>query len=361
MNRFILSAAAVLAFCISAAGAATLEISEEEQRMLGVEVAPVELSRAAGAETLNLRVTFSPDAQWVVRAPLPGVLTHVSVREGDRVEAGQALATLRSQAFVALQQEYLKALAEYEVAEGARARDQRLREAGSISERRWQETRYLHAAATASRAGLEAQLLAAGLAPAQLESLAAEAKISPDLVLRAPAAALVLEREANPGARMDGSETLLRLGDPQQLLLEGVVPASVAANLAEGARLRAGADGAGAVIVFVSTVTDPHSQTVRVRALPDEGADLRPGELSAWEVLTGEGVLVVPAGAVVRLDDRDVVYVATAGGFEERVIDARSGASGAWLVQDGLEEGEQVAVRGTAALKGLSLGMGGGD
>ncbi|MEJ2534567.1 MAG: efflux RND transporter periplasmic adaptor subunit [Gammaproteobacteria bacterium] len=361
MNLREFIAAAVLSAFMPCAVAAPLEVSEQEQRLLGIEVQPVALAEGVGAELLNLRVSFSPDAEWDVRAPLPGVLTAVAVREGDAVEQGEALATLRSSEFVALQQDYLKALAEYEVAEAARARDRKLRDAGSISERRWQETRYDWAAARAARAGLAGQLMAAGLRSSDLAALASSDTLSPDLVLRARAPALVLERDAHPGGRVDGSETLLRLGDPRQLVLEGVLSRAAAVNLAEGTRLRALDGGDEAVVSFVSRVIDPRSQTVTVRAVPDDAAGLRPGELSAWSVVTGEDLLMVPAGAVVRLNDRDVVYVAVPQGFEEREVDARSSAAGAWLVRSGLREGERVAVRGTAALKGLSLGMGGGD
>ena len=50
-----------------------------------------------------------------------------------------------------------------------------------------------------------------------------------------------------------------------------------------------------------------------------------------------------------------------AGGFEPRTVDVRSTGSGAWIVLDGLAAGERVAVTGTAVLKGMSVGMGGGD
>lgn len=361
MKRYIGPGALALVFFTLNASAATLAVSEQEQSMLGIEVAMVERVEGAVAGVLNMRVAFSPDAQWIIRATLPGVLTQVNVREGDRVEPGQALATLRSPGFAELQQDYLEARAEYDIAASSLARDQQLREAGSISERRWQETRYSYAAARAQLSGLEGQLLAAGLDGAELQTLAARSTISPDLVLRAPVQALVLERSANPGARVDESETLMRLGDPEQLVLEALLSRSAAAYLEPGMRLQAVRGDAGAVVDFVSSVVDPDSQTVSVRALPDDAAELRPGELSAWTLLETGGVLVVPPAAVVRLDDLDVVYLMVPGGFEERVIDARSTAAGDWIVQSGLVEGDIVAVRGTAALKGMSLGMGGGD
>jgi multidrug efflux pump subunit AcrA (membrane-fusion protein) len=69
----------------------------------------------------------------------------------------------------------------------------------------------------------------------------------------------------------------------------------------------------------------------------------------------------VPSAAVVRLNDEDVVYVVVAGGFEARRVTVRSTSGGAWIVLDGLQDGDRIATQGTAALKGMSLGMGGGD
>lgn len=361
MKQLFIAGAMALSFFMHNAVATSLELSEQDQRMLGIEVEAVARVEGASAGVLNMRVAFSPDAQWVMRAALPGVLTHVDVREGDRVQQGQSLATLRSPVFVELQQSYLQARAEFDVAENSRARDQRLRDAGSISERRWQATRSNFVVARAQLAGLESQLLAAGLDKTDLDELASRSTISTDLVLRAPAQALVLERDANPGTRVDESETLMRLGDPQELVLEALLSAAAAAYLEPGMRLQALRGDAGAVIDFVSSVIDPHSQTVSVRAVPDNATELRPGELSAWTVQEDGSALVVPAGAVVRLNDADVVYVLAPGGFDERVIDARSTATGNWIVNSGLEDGEHIAVRGTAVLKGMSLGMGGGD
>jgi hypothetical protein len=70
---------------------------------------------------------------------------------------------------------------------------------------------------------------------------------------------------------------------------------------------------------------------------------------------------MVPSSAIVKLEGLDVAYVQVVDGFEPRHVDVRSTGSGAWIVLDGLAAGERVAVSGTAVLKGMSVGMGGGD
>jgi cobalt-zinc-cadmium efflux system membrane fusion protein len=72
-------------------------------------------------------------------------------------------------------------------------------------------------------------------------------------------------------------------------------------------------------------------------------------------------VVLVPSSAVVKLEGIDAVFVATPAGFELRDVQIRSTGSGSWIVLSGLVAGDRVAVTGTAVLKGMSLGMGGGD
>jgi multidrug efflux pump subunit AcrA (membrane-fusion protein) len=161
------------------ASAAPLAVSEEERQLLGIQVEAVTLLENAGTGSITMRVGFSPDAEWVIKTPFSGVLHRALVQQGDRVKAGDPLVVIRSPEFVALQRDYLKAGAELRMAEAASKRDQRLGEAGSISDRRRQETRYQYDSARADFAGLEGQLAMAGFDAAALKKLAAEAVISP--------------------------------------------------------------------------------------------------------------------------------------------------------------------------------------
>ena len=153
----------------------------------------------------------------------------------------------------------------------------------------------------------------------------------------------------------------MRLGEPQKLVLEGELSRSAAANLGVGGKIALQGTGVRAELVYVSSVIDPQTQTVDVRAQPENASSLMAGQLSRWNVLSGGQLLTVPSSAVVKLDGKDVVYVLVPSGFEVREVRVKSTGSGAWIVQDGLLTGDTVAVAGTAALKGMSMGLGGGD
>jgi len=343
-----------------------LPVSEQEQSLLGIEVQAITAVDQGGAGEITLRVSFAPDGEWAIKTPLSGVLQRVFVQQGDHVSIGDPLVIVRSAEMVALQRDYLKARAEVNLQVSVYKRDKKLSDAGSISDRRWQETRFNHDTAQAEFAGLRGQLMLAGMSEADLKKLSDKMGIGPDIVLRSPADAVVLARPAMLGDQLNGSELLVRLGETQKLVLEGNLSKSAAAHLSVGGQIALQGNGARAELaradlVFVSRVIDPQTQTVYVRAQPQDASVLQPGQLTRWEVLSGGLSLTVPSSAVVKLDGKDVVYLSVAAGFEARHVQVKGTGGGTWIVMSGLESGDRIAVAGTAVLKAMSMGIGGGD
>jgi len=358
--RLAITVAACL-LAVSQLNAQMLTISEQEQNLLGIKTQAINAIDQGSAGEITMRVAFAADAEWAIKTPLSGVLQRVYVQQGDKVKQGDALVVVRSAQMVALQRDYLKARAELNLQESNWKRDQQLGEAGSISERRWQETRFSYETARAEFAGLRGELMLAGFSENDLKQLVRNMEVGPDIVLRAPADSVVLDKPAMLGDQLAGSELLLRLGDTRKLVLEGDLSSSAAANLSIGNQLALKGIGTRAELTLVSSILDPQSQTVHVRAVPVDGSILLPGQLGTWEILSGGSLLTLPSSAVVKLDGKDVVYIKVRGGFEVREVEVNSTGSGAWLVRNGLKSGDTIAIIGTAALKGMSMGLGGGE
>jgi cobalt-zinc-cadmium efflux system membrane fusion protein len=338
-----------------------LPVSEAQQDLLGIRLETVSAQKDAATAILTLHADFAPNGEWVLRSPLSGTLSRILVQEGERVRSGQAVAIIQSAEYLALQRDFIRGEAQLALAAANLARDERLSEAGSISRRRLLETRNAQALAAVELADIRGRLALTALPESVLAELAASRKPSPELVLRSPAPATVLSVEAHLGMRLDSEDTVLSLGDTDALQLTAALASGSAAYLSDGMRMEAVDSDATARITFISSVIDPVSQTRTLRAQADEPTALRPGELSRWRVVQERPVLTLPGKAVVRLRGENVVYVAVPGGFEERMVSGQHSPGGLWFIESGLSEGERVASQGTAALKGLSLGMGGGD
>jgi RND family efflux transporter MFP subunit len=112
-------------------------------------------------------------------------------------------------------------------------------------------------------------------------------------------------------------------------------------------------------IDFVGQVLDPHSRTVRARAVIDnpEGK-LKPGMFvytsieARHEEGDEEAHLAIPLTAVANVEGRDVVFVQTADRtFVPRPV-VLGEASRAWVtIRSGLAEGETIAVEGVFTVK----------
>ena len=188
------------------------------------------------------------------------------------------------------------------------------------------------------------------------------------MVVRAPAAGVVLSRDAVPGAVVSPGTPLVSTTDPSTLWLDLSVSDQAAATLRSGSRVRFAvptfpADTFEARVVSVGSALDSQTRRVIVRAVVPNGA----GRLRAQTFATvwldrggGARGVAVPEGAIMLLDQRPVVFVAHpmasgAGGdsvrFERRDVETGGQMGGMVQILRGLTPGELVVTEGAFAVK----------
>ncbi len=107
-------------------------------------------------------------------------------------------------------------------------------------------------------------------------------------------------------------------------------------------------------------VVDPVTRTVKVRVrMKNPGGKFLPGMFARVDFGDPEdGVILLPASAVVTVEEKDFVFVETAAEeFSRRQVSVVNTTDGRIVVRKGLEEGEHVVVEGAMLLKGLSFGF----
>jgi Cu(I)/Ag(I) efflux system membrane fusion protein len=170
---------------------------------------------------------------------------------------------------------------------------------------------------------------------------------------------VVLSVAARPSQSVTPGSPLFTVGPEGALWATAYVPESEAVGLGEGGgaevRFRSlpGVSVPGRVVSTGRRI-DPETRTVAVRVeLERVPPDVRAGmfatvALAGAEVLRG---VELPAAAVQRLGDRDVVFVVEAEGRYRPVpVQSRMSGPDRVLVQ-GLEEGAEVVVEGAYVLK----------
>jgi len=148
----------------------------------------------------------APSTEAMVRA--------VKVSLGQRVRAGDPLVVLESVALGEAQSQYLESRGALELARRAAERVSGLRDERIASEKEWLQARQDHEAAEIRTRAASEKLSRLGLSSSEIEGLPARGGSAGrgSLVLRAPAAGIVLEMHAVPGELVRPDESILTVG-----------------------------------------------------------------------------------------------------------------------------------------------------
>lgn len=355
-------------------GGHSLVLTPDQTRIAGIATAAVE-ERAEGAP-IQATATIEPaaDRQARIGSRISGRVTALRAKVGDRVRAGQSLATIDSPELGRARADYVAALAVANVARETAEREKTLFEKNISAEREWREADAQAIKARAEKEAAENRLHALGVTDAELpDDKRADRHLGSTMALTTPIGGLVVEAAATLGQIVEPQDVLFIVMDLRSVWLqvdvyEQDLPQVRAAQRAT-VRLKGapGEDFAG-LVENVGAIVDPKSRTVKVRVVLDNPRGvLRPGMFASVTIEGTSGEkrrgLYVPSAAVQRLGGEHVVFVARSeSSFEPRRVDvARNGAE--WTeIARGLEAGERIVTKGSFALKSeLKKGELGGE
>ena len=341
-----------------------VKVSPAQAQSLGVRVAHPVLSRTDQTLPYPAQIVIPTPQLWVVSAPMAGMVTNLSVARGDRVSSGQLLVTLESPSFVSLQREYLHAAAQDALAAQQLNRNTQLFE-GKVVAQRVLETSQTEARQASIAVAERRQMLRLnGLSDAAISKLSSEAAITATLLVAAPQAATVVDIVVSPGQRVEQSAPLVKIARLTPLWAEIAIPASSVRAIRPGAKVDIDGYATPGQVVLVSETTDAATQTILVRAEVPNSGELRPGQSAAVRisfVSPGESAWEIPYSALVRRGDQASVFVVIDGGFRLLPVTLLAEDQDHVVVSGAITGKDEVAVGGISALRGILLGLGGGE
>ena len=284
----------------------------------------------------------------IVKARVPGELQGLTVREGDRVEAGQVIARVEATEYAdrvrQAQQQADAAKAQVEIAQRQVDNNAALVRQGFISK-------------TAADNSL------ASLNTAQANHRAAQAGIDvlrkslADTVLRAPISGQVSQRLAQPGERVAPEARIVEIVDLSRLELEASIsPAdSVAVRVGQQALLRIEgvAQPVAATVARINPSAQAGSRSVLIYLTVAAQPGLRQGLFAQGQLATEtQRALAVPLNAV--RTDKPLPYVQVVEGDRIAHRTVQTGVRGEvdgelWVAVQGVADGARV-LRGAAGV-----------
>ncbi len=322
-----------------------------------IELAAGDIARVSRSELVSLLVvsgSLKAVDSAVVKARVAAEVKTLTVREGDRVQAGQLLGRLDTTELE------LRLRQAEDQAQAAQAQL-------DIAQRTLDNNKSLVGQGFISKNALDTSVSSAAGAQATLQAARATAEIARkavrDCEIRAPIAGLVSQRLVQPGERVSVDARLLEIVDLSRLELEAAVAPEDVLSLRVGQAAQVQIDGLAATVPARVARINPSAQngtrsvTAYLRLEPDAATAgaLRQGLFARGTVrLLQRQALVVPVSAL-RLDQA-LPYVLAVESGTAQARNVKTGARGEVLIDgrgesaveltEGVTEGALV-LRGT--------------
>lgn len=342
-----------------AEGEEELTLTTEEAERAGIKV--MEIKAEPLGETVEVTATIQPDQDRLARvAPrIAGRITSAPAKLGDRVRAGQTLATLDSVEVGEAHAARAQAQSELRIAEADFKRAESLN-ADEIIPRK----DYLRAqsdrdkAAAALRAATDRLRLLGGGAPN------ANATSVSGFAVSAPFAGTVIEKKATLGDLASPSEPMFTVVDLSRLWIQANLPDAALAKVRVGANAKVTvpaypSEVFNGRVAYIGASLEKDTRTVaaRIEVLNADGR-LKP-EMFATAIIEIAGDkragIALPDSAIVMLTGQPTVFVLRQGAYEARQVEPGERIAGRTVLKSGVKPGEQVVVAGAYALKARKL------
>ena len=307
-----------------------VQMSKTAARLANIQTMRVGKENAAKTIRLNGRVEPNERLVKTQAAHISGRVEQLLVNTtGEQVSQGQLLARVYSPELISAQRELLQA---YAIRENQPALYEAARE----------------------------KLRALRISQSQIDQIIQSGEVQETLGIYADRSGIVLQKMVNVGDYLERGEALFTIADLSKVWVVFDAYESDLSFLDEGDQLKftvasiPGKEFEGE-ITFIDPVVDPQTRTAEVRVETENPKNRLKPEMFATasvEAQLGDGdQLVVPKSAVMWTGERSVVYVklpdSEQPSFSLREVELGPALGNAYVIEDGLEAGEQVVINGT--------------
>lgn len=371
----------------------TVAFLMEQQWLIRMKLAQAESRSAARQIAATGRVIPAANHQAVVAPPVGGIIMRGQLpRIGQRVAAGQTIATLQQTATAAEQAQVRAATAQAEsqnaqvaldaarleaerrTAEGemetTRARLELARREAERTSKLFEEGILARQQFDVTEAGLKSAQAEFKAAVARRQALDAAEKIKPvkigsentggAYVARAPISGTVVKVFKAIGEQVAPGEAIIEIVNLETVWVEAPIFERDLARL--GNKTRAvfttsafpEREFSGSIVNLGAVVDEQSRAATVIFEVPNKGRALRIGMQANVRLDAGERVeaVIVPKEAVLEHEGKKIVYVLLSGEeFERREVQLGDEYSGQVAVLTGLKVGERVVTQGAYQLK----------
>ncbi|MDF5713506.1 MAG: efflux RND transporter periplasmic adaptor subunit [Rhizonema sp. NSF051] len=366
-------------------GPISVSLTPQQEQQIGLTLESAELQPFQVTLQTTGRVQAAGDSLAHISPPVPGNVTTVFVKLGQRVKKGQTLALVKSDAIGQIESDLLQASLQNK-ADLKQAQVQL-----NFSKAAYQRELKLYRDRISAKADLEAaraqyekdvanlqavqtklesaitvaaeRLSLAGATTGVAEQVVRTGHISPNFIVAAPRDGEIISRTINLGELADPSRELFTLADLSRVWLVADAYEQDITKIHLEQTVQVTLDSMpnkvfSGRINYVSDTLDPQTRTLTIKAdVPNPDLTLKPDMFARLKVFVDKtSILTVPHSAIVRDGDNNYVYVETGEHrYEERLVTLGDDNPQSTQILNGLKLGDKIVTKGTLALQGTAL------
>ena len=340
-----------------------VEIDDLQRKKLDIKLGTAGPGKLSIVIDLPGEIVLDADHLAHIVPLLSGVVREVRKTLGQTVLQGDVMAVIESRELADAKAAYLASSEKVALAQATFNREEQL----------WQKRinakqEYLDAGNNLSEAKIEyrstvQKLLFLGFS----EGFIKDFQKHPDksltrYVITAPIEGTVVQKHITLGEKVNDDTTIFTIADLNHVWVDLSVPQKDLVSIKKGQRthisLGFGTPDVEGKISYVSPMADRKTRTALARVvIPNPDRRWRPGLFVKARISVGEIPLplVVPTGALQRLENGTVVFVEVKGGYEPKHVSVgRSDGSNVEILS-GLSAGEQYVAKGGFELKAVMM------
>ena len=334
--------------------AEAISLTAQQITEQGIKLAKVEMGTVTKSASYPAKVMVNTDRQAHVSPAFSGQVVAVNVELGQRVQKGQALATLVVPDLVDQQANLQVAQTSLELARQDYERERQLWSQGISAKQDYQRAYNAYKQAQIQLQATKSRLSAFG----------AVSGSNGRYVLTAPISGVISKKDLVVGENVQLADQLFTIDQLDQLWLEFVLPTMANINVQPNQQIRFKSLQTGnlftAQIQSLNTEADLQTGRLQVRAkILSSATELRPNLMVNVQLQQAGSsqALRILKSAIQKVEGKDVVFVASEHDQNiefkaQPVVLGQISGNAEWVeVQSGLTQGQQYAAQGSFLLK----------
>ncbi|GAB1257544.1 hypothetical protein NBRC116494_20460 [Aurantivibrio plasticivorans] len=337
-------------------------ITLDDEDLLRLDIAYARLQTVDASHGIELPGTtvHAPNTTAQVFIRHAGIVSEWRIQPGQKVNKGEIIGSVLSEDIVSLQNQWMVLNAELVKQETALERDRSLFDAGVIAKQRLLNTENSYNQIRFDKLSTEQLLNQSGINTNDLQLLETDAEALGIFYVRAPATGVLVRRAAEIGEYVEANTPIATVQQSSKLWLRARLPATIGSQVYIGQQLTDGRSGAGLTVKQRDYEVDTATQTIQIFAEYNAPNNLMPGQVIPLIIPPAQAGVLIPADSVVYLGNQATVFIKTNNGVRAQDVNLIP-AGNHYLATDDIEANTEVIVKGAAVVKGIVLGLGGGE